>query len=148
MNPSCTSITCRATNLTAYSQELTAVFSVDPNCQEPADLYFSLRDRALGTSLFNQSVTDCFSILQQDQVEFTLGPLPVDVENVTFSLTQPTNETTLLTLLVSWLHVIIDTVSLRHLARHAHNYGLISGCCEVLQNSYMYLLEYISIASQ
>ena len=101
VNPSCTSVTCRATNLTASPQELTAVFSVDPNCQEPADVYFSLRDRALGTSLFNQSITSCFSILQQEQVEFTLGPLPGDVEDITFSLTQPTNETTLLTLLVT-----------------------------------------------
>ena len=66
-------------------------------------MYFGLRDRALGASLFNQSITSCFSILQQDQVEFTLGPLPVDVENITFSLAQQTNETTMLTLLVSWL---------------------------------------------
>jgi hypothetical protein len=76
---------------------------VDPNCQEPADVHFSLRDRALGTSLFNQSITNCFTILQQDQVEFTLGPLPADVENITFSLIQQTNETTTFTLLVSWL---------------------------------------------
>ena len=76
---------------------------MDPNCQEPADVYFSLRDGALGTPLLNQSITSCFSILQQNQVEFTLGPLPADVESITFSLTQQTNETTMLTLVVSQL---------------------------------------------
>ena len=71
-------------------------------------MYFSLRDGALGTPLLNQSITSCFSILQQDQVEFTLGPLPADVESITFSLTQQTNETTMLTLVVSWLQCLGD----------------------------------------
>ena len=102
MSPSCTRVSCRANllgNTTQSTQELTVVFSVDPNCQQSADVFFALRD-GNGLSLSNQSFVDCFSILQQDRLEVTLGPLPEDVEAVTFSLNQETNETTVLTLTV------------------------------------------------
>ena len=134
VNPSCTSVTCKASNLTGPAQQLTAVFSVGPNCREPAVVFFGLRDRELGTPLFNQSITDCrFSILQQEQVEFTLGPLPEDVENITFSLIQPTNETTLFTL---WVCSFVSIDCIMHPCTYvndSHNscYALREKCCQI-----------------
>ena len=102
MNDECTSVNCRANlagNITASTRDIIVVFSVDPDCQRTADIFFGLRDSS-GTSLFNQSVVDCFSILQQDQLEVTIGPLPDNTDLITFSLSQQANESTVLTLMV------------------------------------------------
>ena len=102
MNDECTSVNCRANlagNITTSARDIIVVFSVDPDCQRTADIFFGLRDSS-GTSLFNQSVVDCFSILQQNQLEVTFGPLPDNTDLITFSLRQQANESTVLTLMV------------------------------------------------
>ena len=102
MNEGCTSVSCRANllgNITASTQQITIVFSVDPNCLQPTDIFFGLRD-ANGLSLSNGSFVDCFSILQQDQLEVTFGPIPSNTEDISFTLSQQSNETAVLTVLV------------------------------------------------
>lgn len=102
VNDECTSASCRANlagNITASTRDIVVSFSVDPDCQQTASIFFGLRDTG-GGILFNQSVVNCFSILQQDQLEVTIGPLPDNTEVITFSLSQQTNETTVLTLMV------------------------------------------------
>ena len=102
VNDECTSVNCRANlagNVTTSTRGVIVVFSVDPDCQQTADIFFGLKDTN-GTPLFNQSVADCFSILQQDQLEVTIGPLPDNTDLITFSLSQQANESTVLTLMV------------------------------------------------